>query len=418
MTLGRRDFCLLAASSAYGEAPRVRMIEPDGEARRWWTRWRGPSGQGIVESTGYPDRWSGFDRALWKTEVPGKGNSSPTIWRDRIFLTTAEDGPKRQIVCYDRGTGKLLWRATAPDAAAEKLYWKNTYASSTPITDGERVYAYFGNAGVLAVDLNGKFAWHCPLGVITLYHGPGGSPLLYKNRLILYQDQRQDSFIVAIDTATGKIVWKTAREERVGWGTPIAIDTGSRHEIIVSSQDRVTAYDPGTGKLLWWARGNTFETTPTPVVGDNLLFCASGRAGPTLAIRPGGSGDVTDTHIAWQTPRGSPFIPSPLYHSGRLYTVNDMAAIATCFEAATGKVLWQGRLGQAKNEGFSASPVWVEGRVYFTNDDGEVFVLAAGDKFELLHVNDFGERVLASPALVEGKWYWRTEKHLVAIGKG
>lgn len=278
------------------------------------------------------------------------------------------------------------------------------------------MYAYFGNAGVLAVDFDGKIAWHRSLGAITLYHGSAGSPLLYRDSIILYQDQKKDSFIVALDRRNGEILWKTPREERIGWGTPIAIHVGDHDEIVVSSQDRVTSYDPATGKLLWWVRGSTMETTPTPAVGEGLVFCPSGRAGPTLAIRPGGQGDVTDTHVAWQTGRGSPFIPSPMLYGGRLYTVNDMAAIANCFHAASGKTLWQGRLGQAKNEGFTASPVGVDSKVYFANDDGDTFVLAAGDDFRLLHVNHMNERIFASPALVEGRWYWRTEKHLMAVG--
>jgi outer membrane protein assembly factor BamB len=152
-------------------------------------------------------------------------------------------------------------------------------------------------------------------------------------------------------------------------------------------------------------------------VGEGLVFCPSGRAGPTLAIRPGGRGDVTESHIAWQTPRGSPFIPSPLVYGKYLYLVNDMTSIATCFEAATGKLMWQGRLGEAQRESFSASPVGVGGKVYFTNDDGETFVLAAGPEFKLLHVNQMGERMLATPALVDAKWYFRTENHLVAVGR-
>lgn len=415
----RRELLWMPAALLRGADQDVRMIEPEGEAARWWPRWRGPSGQGIVTGTGYPEKWSGTENVDWKVEVPGRGNSSPIVWRDRIFVTTGEDGGKRAVLCFDRGNGKLLWRTEAPAGAqAEKLYWKNTYASSTPTTDGKRLYCYFGNAGLLALDLDGKVLWHRSLGTITLYHGSGGSPLLYRDRLVLFQDQKTDSFVTAINTTNGEILWKTPREENVGWGTPIAIRAGNHDEIVISSQDRVTAYNPDSGKLLWWARGTMFETIPTPVVGDGFVFCASGRAGPTLAIKPGGEGDVTTTNVEWQTPRGSPFIPSPLYYGGRLYTVNDMAAIASCFHAASGKTLWQGRLGVAKNEGFTVSPVGVDGKVFFANDDGEVFVLKAGDKFELLHTNSFGERVLASPALVEGRWYWRTERHLMAIGKG
>ena len=194
------------------------------------------------------------------------------------------------------------------------------------------------------------------------------------------------------------------------------IRAADRHELIVSSSRGVHSYDPATGAELWRCAGNNFEVIPTPVVEAGLVFCTSGRAGPTLAIRPGGSGDVTDTHLAWTTARGSPFVPSPLAYDGRLYTINDMASVVTAFRAATGEVLWQGRLGRAAREGFSASPIYVDGKVFFTNDDGITFVLRAGDEFDLLHTNDIGARTLASPALVDGYWYVRTEDALVAIG--
>ncbi|MEX2264234.1 MAG: PQQ-binding-like beta-propeller repeat protein [Bryobacteraceae bacterium] len=408
----------LALAPLAAENPPVRMIESAGEAARYWPRWRGPSGQGLVAGSGYPDTWSPTENVLWKVEAPGRGNSSPIVWKDRIFLTAGYDeGARRAIFCFRREDGKLLWEAAAPAAPAEKLYRKNTYASSTPSTDGERVYAYFGNAGLLAVDFEGRQVWHRSFGQITLYHGSAGSPLLYKDSVIVFQDQRQGSFIAALDRRTGKTLWSTQREERIGWSSPIAIRVGNRDEIIVSSQDRVSAYDPATGRELWKCSGNTMEVTPTPAVGHGLVFCPSGRAGPTLAIRPGGAGDVTGSHIAWQTPRGSPFIPSPLLYGKYLYLVNDMTSVATCFEAATGNLAWQGRLGEAHRESFSASPVGVDGKVFFTNDEGETFVLAAGPEFRLLHVNRLGERTLASPALVDGRWYFRTAGHLLAIGR-
>lgn len=406
--------CLAIAANL----PTIRMVETEGEGRRYWPRWRGPSGQGIVEGTGYVDRWSSTENILWKVRMPGRGHSSPIVWGDRIFLTTAyDDGPKRAMVAYRRSDGQKVWETTMPEAPGEKLYRKNSHASGTPSTDGERIYAYFGNGGLVAVDMNGKLAWHHDFGTVTLYHGSGGSPLLYKDRVIVYQDQKVGSYIAAVHAKTGKLLWKSDREETIGWGTPVAVRVGDRDEIVVSSYKRVTGYDPDTGKLLWHASGNTVEVTPTPAVGEGLVFCPSGRAGPTLAIRPGGRGDVTESHIAWQTPRGSPFIPSPLVYGKYLYLVNDMTSIATCFEAATGKLMWQGRLGEAQRESFSASPVGVGGKVYFTNDDGETFVLAAGPEFKLLHVNQMGERMLATPALVDAKWYFRTENHLVAVGR-
>lgn len=413
-----RLLLILIVSAAGVSAQAVRMIEMEGEARKYWPQWRGPSGQGVVEGAAYPDTWSDRENVRWKVAVPGRGHSSPIVWKDRIFLTTAYDGARRVVLSFRRRDGKLLWEAAAPQAEpVERLYRKNSYATATPVTDGERVYALFGNGGLLAVDFNGKQVWHYSFGATSNYHGPGGSPLLYKDRVIFYQDQRTDSFVAAIHAKTGRLLWRTPRQERVGWGTPIAIRAGDRDEIIVSGQFAVRAYDPDTGRELWTARGNTVEVTPTPAVGHELVFCSSGRAGPTLAIRPGGSGDVTQTHIVWQTPRGSPFIPSPLVYGDYLYLVNDMTSIATCLEAKTGETLWQGRLGEARRESFSASPIAMNGKVFFTNDDGETFVVAAGPEFKLLRVNRLGEQTLATPALVEGKWYFRTASHLIAIGR-
>lgn len=398
----------------------VAMIEPAGEAQKYWPRWRGPSGQGHVRGTGYVDRWSDTENVIWKVPVPGSGNSSPIVWRDRIFMATSyDDGARKAIVAFSRRDGKLLWEAFAPDAAAERPNVKNGHASGTPVTDGQRVYAYLGNHGLLAVDFNGKQVWHRTLGTFRASHGTAGSPLLYKDRVILYQDQKggDGSFVAAFDAATGEQIWRTPRTAQVGWGTPIAIRAGDRDEIIVSSMRRVTAYDPDTGRELWSAGGNLFEVIPTPVVGEGLVFCSSGRAGPTLAIRPGGAGDVTDTHVVWKAAKGSPFIPSTLLHDGVLYMVNDMVSVATAYDAKSGEVLWQGRLGEAARESFSASPVVVDDKVYFTNDMGETFVLAAGPEFKLLHVNRLNARTLASPALVDGVWYWRTDGELLAIGR-
>ena len=398
-------------------AAAVELIGETGEAASYWPRWRGPSGQGLVTGTNYPDRWSAKENVKWKSPVPGSGNSSPIVWGDRIFLTTAHNNGQRvSILAYRRSDGTKLWETFAPDGRQGWTHDKNGFASATPSTDGQRVYVSLGARGLLAVDLNGKIAWHQELGQIDNYHGPAGSALLYKDRVILYQDQRSNAFIAAFDARSGKPVWRTPRRESVGWGTPVAVRVGGRDEIIVNSQSRVYGYDPETGKELWRCDGTTFEVIPTPVVAHGLVFCSSGRQGPTLAIRPGGSGDVTGTHVAWQSPRGSPFVPSPIVYDDYLYMVNDMQAVATCFEARTGKTTWQGRLGVARREGFSASPVVVDGKIFFTNDDGETFVLRAGPTFELLHVNDIGEPTLASPALVDGRWYIRTASNLYAVG--
>jgi outer membrane protein assembly factor BamB len=401
-----------------GQELAVRMIAVEGEGAKYWPRWRGPSGQGLVEGSGYPDTWSSTENVVWKTPVPGRGNSSPIVWRDRVILTTAYDGGRRlSVLAFQRSDGRLLWERFAPGGSAATAHEKNGHASATAVSDGERIYVSFGARGLFAFDLDGRQIWQRDFGAAEAYHGTAGSPLLYKDRLILYQDQYSGSFVAAFSTRTGAPLWRTSRDANVGWGTPVAIRVGDRDELIVSSQRRVHAYDPDTGRELWNCGGNLHEVIPTPVAGHGMVFCASGRAGPTLAIRPGGRGDVTSSHLVWKSPKGSPFVPSPILHGGLLYMVNDMASIVTSLDARTGQVVWQGRLGVAQREGFSASPVAVNGKIFFTNDDGETFVLRAGTTFDLLHVNRIGERTLASPALVDGRWYIRTERHLYAIGR-
>jgi len=398
----------------------VAMVEVEGEGAKYWSRWRGPSGQGLVRSGTYTDKWSQTERVKWKVAVPGRGHSSPIIWGNHIFLTTEYDsGARLSMLAFSRTDGKQLWETFVPTDGVEHVYPKNSRASATAVTDGTLVYASFGTHGLAAFDFSGKMVWHTPIGKLNNYHGSAGSPILFKDRLYIYQDHRgtdtTTSFVAAYDKKTGKEVWKTPRVETTGWGTPIVIRAGDRHELIVSSMRKVYAYDPDSGKELWTVGGLTFEVIPTPVVAEGLVICSSGRQGPTIAIRPGGSGDVTQTHVAWTSPKGSPFVPSGVVVDGVLYLVNDIQSVLTAHDVKTGEVLYQGRLGEAKKEGFSASPVAFDGKVFFTNDDGETFVLKAGREFNLLHVNQLGEQTLASPALVDGRWYFRTASSLLAI---
>lgn len=396
----------------------VRIVPPEGEGTRYWPRWRGPSGQGVVEGTGYPDRWSDTVNVLWKRPVPGRGHSSPIVWGDRIFLTTSRNQGRRvSILSFRRSDGALLWQADAPNGPAERHHGKNSPASATATTDGERVYASFGSRGMLAVDFDGNVVWHRDLGRIDNYHGPAGSPLLYRDTVIIYQDQNGGAFVTALDARTGETRWRTERTARVGWGTPIAVSVGGHDELIVSSQRFVRSYDPSTGEERWRCDGMLREVIPTPVVGHGLIYCASGRAGPTLAIRPGGRGDVTGSRVAWRTTRGSPFVPSPVVYGDYLYQINDMSSIVTCLNARTGETVWQERLGRPRREGISASPVVVDDKLFVTNDEGRTFVLGTGPEFELLHVNDIGAPTLASPALVDGVWYIRTADELFAVGR-
>jgi outer membrane protein assembly factor BamB len=325
------------------------------------------------------------------------------------------------MLAFNRSDGRLLWETVVPTTGVERTYWKNSKASATPATDGQRVYASFGTHGLAAFDFSGKLLWQQKLGEIRNYHGSAGSPVLYKDRVFIYQDHNGSgslgSFVAAFNAATGAVIWKTNRSESVGWGTPIVINAGDRDELVVNGQYKVYAYNPDTGTELWTVSGTTMEVIPTPVVGHGLIFCSSGRAGPTLAIRPGGKGDVTATHVAWSTPRGSPFVPSAIVHGDLLYTINDMQSVLTVFDAKSGALKYQDRLGVASREGFSSSPVAVGDRLFFTNDQGQTFVVQAGPTFKLLHVNEMGAQVLASPALVDGTWYWRTDRELVAIGR-
>lgn len=416
-----RLLALVLAAAFLGAPADVRMVEVEGEGAQYWPRWRGPSGQGHAPAGQYTDKWSP-NTSVWTTKVPGRGNSSPIVWGDRIFLTTGYgNGERLSMLAFSRADGKQLWETFIPQNGVEYVHYKNGFASATPATDGKLVYASFGRHGLFAFDFNGKLVWQHKFGIIDNYHGPAGSPVLYKDRVFIYQDANpatppgQGAFVGAFDKATGKPLWMTPRPETVGWGTAVVITTGERDELIVSSQNRVAAYDPATGKELWTARGMSYEVIPTPVVGHGLVFASSGRAGPTLAIRPGGSGDVTKTHVAWSSPRGSPFVPSGIIVGDLLYTINDMQSILTVVEAATGKPVYQDRLGVAVREGFSASPVHANGKIFFTNDDGQTFVVEAGRTSKLLHVNELGEQTLASPALVDGTWYWRTASTLRAI---
>jgi outer membrane protein assembly factor BamB len=413
---------VLIVGTAAAAAEDVRLIPVAGEGAQYWSRWRGPSGQGVVGAAAYVDTWSDTVNVKWKVPVPGLGHSSPIVWKDHLFVTTAENGGRRlSMLAFRRSDGTRLWQTPVPTSGVERIYPKNSHASATPTTDGRLVYASFGTHGLAAFDFTGKLAWQTRIGAIENYHGTAGSPVLYKDRVFLYQDHggtsSTRSFVAAFDAATGKVLWKVDRAASVGWGTPIVIQAGARDELIVSGQRQVTAYDPASGRELWMVRGNSNEAIPTPVVGDGLVYCSSGRQGPTFAIQPGGQGDVTESHVKWSTVRGSPFVPSGLLHGGALYLINDMQSVLTSLDAKTGRTIYQARLGQPMSEGFSSSPIAVGDKLFFTNDLGETFVVAPGPVFKLLHVNRLNAQVLASPALVDGIWYWRTENELLAIGK-
>jgi outer membrane protein assembly factor BamB len=390
-------------------------VLPAPDALRHWPRFRGPSGQGLTGAASLPVRWDrDGTNIVWRTKVPGEGNSSPIVWGDRIFLTSAAaKGAERFLHCLDKADGRILWSRQVPSAAPEPgVRPKNGYASATPVTDGERVIAFLGNCGLVCYDFDGKLLWHYDELKFRTTHGTGSSPLLYKDKVIFLHDQNQaESVCVALDKRTGKVLWQGTRPKAMTWSTPVAVRVGDRDELLFAGAETVKGYDPETGKELWSLRGPTHEVVPTPVIGPDVIYSASGRNGPTIALRPGGSGDVTETHLVWRAVRGGPHVPSPLLLDSRLYAVNDFG-IAQCFDAATGKLLWHERL----NDQFSASPVEAGGLLYFPGESGVTYVLKAGDRFEVVAKNDLGAGILASPAVTDGRLLIRTQEELVYIG--
>ncbi len=391
------------------------VVLPSPGAETQWPRFRGPTGQGDTNQTGLPTVWDKDGRNIvWRTKLPGVGNSSPVIWGDNIFLTSADArGTERFVHCFGRSDGSLRWSRQVPARPPEPAVRdKNGYASATPVTDGERVICFLGSCGLVCYDFAGNLLWHYDALTVKTTHGTGSSPLLYKDLVILSQDQNQaDSIFLALDKRTGKKVWESKRPRAMTWTTPVVVHVGDHDELVLAGAETVRGYDPATGKELWSLRGPTQEVIPVIVVGTDLLYSASGRNGPTLGLRPGGSGDVTETHLAWRAVRGGPHVPSPTLVGGRLYTAND-TGIISCLDAATGKLIYLERL----SDRFSASPVVSGDLLYFPAESGITYVVRAGDTLDIVARNDLGAPILASPAVVAGRLYLRTAEELVCIG--
>ncbi|MBM4075644.1 MAG: hypothetical protein FJ267_08375, partial [Planctomycetes bacterium] len=280
----------------------ISLVMPSDQADRQWPRWRGPSGQGFAIDQEIPLEWSPTTNVVWKQELPGRGNGSPVIWDDHLFaVADVGNDHDRQLLCYSRKSGQLIWQKSANKSPTqEKLYWKNSYASSSPVTDGQRVIAFFGNSGLYCFDMMGNLLWHRSLGEFGTTHGPGASPILYRDKVIFIQDQSKGkSACIALKKETGEIAWEIERPNSNCWTTPVIVRVGDRVELIHNGSSHVTSYDPDTGNKLWSVQGSSIESIPTIVVGGGLIFSVSGRNGPTMAIRPGGEGDATRTHRLW-----------------------------------------------------------------------------------------------------------------------
>lgn len=383
-----------------------------------WPGWRGANGDGHSQESSVPTRWSATDNVAWKVPVPGKGHSSPVIFGDRVFLTSAlEKEQKRVLLCLDRRTGKTLWEKTVVTSQLEQKHNLNSYASATPVTDGRHVWVSFFEQPriVLACfDVDGNEKWRVSPGSFSSIHGFCSSPVLYKDTVILNGDQDADAYLVAFDRNTGKERWRTDRPNKTrSYCTPIFIEHQGRKQMVLSGSRSVCSYDPDTGRPIWWMAGPTEQFVATLVYADGLLFVTGGFPDyHILAIDPSGTGDVLKTHIKWRDHRGAAYVPSPVTAGGHFFIVSDNG-IGSCFENKTGEVKWKERLGRRH----SASAVAAGGNIYFLDDDGETFVVKASPEFELVSQNSLGEAAFASPAISRGQLFIRTTGHLWCIGK-
>ena len=415
-----------------------------------WPQWRGPDGSGISNEKNLPAEWSPTKNIKWKTPIDGRAHSSPIVWGNRIFLTTAVEGDtvagakavkhtleggkeflhpdsvgadKKhtfKVISIDRDSGKIVWQATAWEGTPyDNRHRKSSYAASTPATDGKLVYAFFGTEGLYAYDFKGKLAWKADLGKLgTVGMGTGTSPILFDNLVIVQADEEngEASFIVAVDKNTGKEAWRTPRKVQVSWSTPLLVRTSKRAELIASGTEAVISYDPATGKELWRHKGVESNAIPSPVANNDMVFLVAGfPAKIAMAIKLGQSGDLTGTpNVAWTYAKGTAYVPSPILYGDYLYLTTDRG-ILTAVDAKTGEVKYEGgRIPIPAT--FTASPVAFEGKILMTSEDGDTFIVKAGPKHEVIGTNSVGEPVYASPAIADGRIFIRGEKNLYCIG--
>jgi len=378
-----------------------------------------------------PLHWSDKENIGWKAAVPGRGHSSPVVWGDRIFVTTAvptgrpasaglQPEHKFMVLSFDRKTGKQLWeqvaRVEAPHESHHPQY--GSFASNSPITDGKHLIAFFGSRGVYCYTLDGKLVWEKDFGKLRMFRefGEGAWPNLDGDKLILVLDQEQGSFVVALDKATGKELWRTPRVGVTNWSGAYVTPYGGRKQVIISASRKVCSYDLETGKPIWEAAGLGQNTIPSPVAADGMVWVMSGFRDPNLmAIRLGRDGDLTGTDaIVWQNQRGNSYSASPVLHDGMLYVLTDSGMLSN-FDAKTGKPHYQ-QMRLPKPYNFKASPVGVNGKLYLASEEGDVIVVRMGEKFEVLATNTFeGQTFIGTPAIVDGEIYLRGQNTLFCV---
>jgi outer membrane protein assembly factor BamB len=437
-------FCLFQLSGALLVS--AVLVSGQTTAESFWPYWRGASADGMAAGDA-PLHWSDARGIRWQTDIPGLGNSSPVVWGDFVFLTTAVptgapakteseastnpmrrliSGPpaeqKFDVLCIDRHTGKVVWQRTARIATPHEGYHSTygSFASNSPVTDGKHVYAFFGSRGMYCYDFEGNLIWQKDYGVqlrMRMSFGEGTAPVLSGDRLILNFDHEGDSFIVALDKETGKELWKVNRDEASNWSAPLVIEYGGKKQVVVSASAKVRSYDFETGVLIWECAGLGLNTIPAPVRQDDLVFVMSGYRDPKLmAIRLGRRGDLTGTDaVVWSQTRGNSYTPSPVIHDNKLYVLTDNGMIS-CYNARTGEPYYH-QVRLPKTYSFKASPVGANGKLYLASENEDVIVLRMGEKYEVLATNTLTDQVfIATPAITGGEIFLRSKQTLYCIG--
>jgi len=396
-----------------------------GVANAWaddWPGWRGLQRNAISQEVDVATTWGADEQIRWQVTLPGAGISSPVIWGERVFVTSS-DGPRQDelhVICLSRTDGRELWHQRLWGTAPTRYHsTKSSMASPTPVTDGKYLYAFFGTGDLFCFEVGGKLVWQRSLaseyGPFENRFSATSSPLLYGNSVILQCDHYGDSYALAVDCKTGKDRWRRKRnDEWLSWASPqlVTVPETKRVELLLCGSLKIDGLDPDTGTTLWTVQGMQQECIPTPVIGNGLIYAVSGPGGKTLAIRPGGRGDVSESHVVWENPRGVPFVPSAILVEDLYYLIND-EGIATCLDAKTGQRIWQKRLPGR----YTASPIATREHVYFCNEDGETLVVEAGEKrYRQVARNRLDQPIFASPAIAHGSVFIRTSETLLCIG--
>ncbi len=428
-------------------------IAPISEAQNW-PSFRGPNASGVSQSQNMPAKWDAGKSTgiVWKTPIPGLSHSSPVVWGDRIFLSTAvrsdreaifqtnsdDNDPVNEntayswrIYCLDKKSGRVIWERTAREGVPRvKRHLKASQSNSTPVTDGRYVVAIFASEGMFCYDFAGKLIWKVDLGILdpglhdepAVQWGYASSPAIYKNLVIVQADCHAQSFVAAYDIKTGKQVWRDDRKEMPSWSSPLVYQGKTRAELVTNAPHFVRGYDPATGKELWrFANSDLIVQVPVPFIAHDMFYVTGGWPGgrPIKVFRPGASGDISSKPgqsaggLAWQSERGGPYVPTPIVYGDYLYVCTDKGVLG-CYNARTGEQVYQQRINN-QGAGFSASPVAADGKLYFASEDGDVYVLRAGSKYELMAINPMGEALMATPAISNGLLIIRGQHHLFAV---